>query len=505
MIPLKVFETPSPPPPGCPIVLNSRSEALRQNQELSYITNILHYKTNRSISDRFFVTAVFESYGAVGGIKCKGTVYPGFIPRPTMCEIALAPLFAEAITDKTQMEMNLFTWSTLQLAFKNELDERALEFIEMLSNPTILMLSIKLASRLNKRRLVEKLISFSRKLASETDSGVEELSTPLSTPEPAAIKPSHRKLNLSSAKYSKNKGKNSYDLTPEVQKTQNSTQVVSTPSENNDSIQTTSESVNTQESLFPEEPKNPFLKSVKKPTHSGTSNPLSLTDETAGVSYEKEARETRNGERRVQLLPGPKFSSGNNNSSFQLILNADWISAIGTYNKLSKTNYFLKISFGQMKVTKVVPEFSTDTTNIIGLKIILIRLLMFKIKDVSVLVYGYTQNSNVSFNPTVWALAPKSIQCGKTILDIATHISIGIYNDVFSSIMQIVDIAGMKIGRNTYNMCCKIDAKCINKAEKFLSDVVKEARIDAKSLRKERQEEDENLEGQFYESILISP
>ncbi|KAJ8958284.1 hypothetical protein NQ318_017430 [Aromia moschata] len=43
--------------------------------------------------------------------------------------------------------------------------------------------------------------------------------------------------------------------------------------------------------------------------------------------------------------------SGNNNSSFQLILNADWISAIGTYNKLSKTNYFLKISFGQMKVT----------------------------------------------------------------------------------------------------------------------------------------------------------
>ncbi|KAJ8950801.1 hypothetical protein NQ318_012662 [Aromia moschata] len=45
------------------------------------------------------------------------------------------------------------------------------------------------------------------------------------------------------------------------------------------------------------------------------------------------------------------WKGGNNNSSFQLILNADWISAIGTYNKLSKTNYFLKISFGQMKVT----------------------------------------------------------------------------------------------------------------------------------------------------------
>ncbi|KAJ8962213.1 hypothetical protein NQ318_018185 [Aromia moschata] len=52
--------------------------------------------------------------------------------------------------------------------------------------------------------------------------------------------------------------------------------------------------------------------------------------------------------------------SGNNNSSFQLILNADWISAIGTYNKLSKTNYFLKISFGQMKVTRCKHEVRTN-------------------------------------------------------------------------------------------------------------------------------------------------
>lgn len=32
-----------------------------------------------------------------------------------MCELPLAPPFAESGTEKTQMEMNLFTWSTLQV------------------------------------------------------------------------------------------------------------------------------------------------------------------------------------------------------------------------------------------------------------------------------------------------------------------------------------------------------------------------------------------------------
>lgn len=65
---------------------------------------------------------------------------------------------------------------------------------------------------------------------------------------------------------------------------------------------------------------------------------------------------------------------------------------------------------------------------------------------------GYTQNSNESFNATVWALTPKSIQSSKTILDIATHISISIYNDGFASIMQILQAMSLKIRPNTYNV-----------------------------------------------------
>lgn len=69
----------------------------------------------KSPGDGFFVTTVFESYQAVGGIRCKGTVYPGFIPRPTVCELPIEPPFAENSTDKTQMEMSLFTWTNLNV------------------------------------------------------------------------------------------------------------------------------------------------------------------------------------------------------------------------------------------------------------------------------------------------------------------------------------------------------------------------------------------------------
>lgn len=48
-------------------------------------------------------------------------MYPGFTPRPTMCELPLGPPFAEATTEKTQMEMNIFTWSLLQI---NDVDKK---------------------------------------------------------------------------------------------------------------------------------------------------------------------------------------------------------------------------------------------------------------------------------------------------------------------------------------------------------------------------------------------
>lgn len=59
---------------------------------------------------------------------------------------------------------------------------------------------------------------------------------------------------------------------------------------------------------------------------------------------------------------------------------------------------------------------------------------------------GFTQNSNESFNATVWSMAPKSVLSGKVILDIVATIAVCVYNDGLSSIMKIMEVLGMTIG-----------------------------------------------------------
>lgn len=111
---------------------------------------------------------------------------------------------------------------------------------------------------------------------------------------------------------------------------------------------------------------------------------------------------------------------------------------------------------------------------------------------------GYTQNNNESFNSTVWTLAPKNISSGKTVLDVATEIAVCVFNDGFSSILHIMEAMDLEIGPNSYEMCMEIDKQRIKLAERSLSDRVKEARIAARSSRKEMQEQEDNLEGQLY-------
>ncbi|CAK9803888.1 hypothetical protein ANTQUA_LOCUS3824 [Anthophora quadrimaculata] len=74
----------------------------------------------------------------------------------------------------------------------------------------------------------------------------------------------------------------------------------------------------------------------------------------------------------------------------------------------------------------------------------------------------YSQNSNESFNATVWNLAPKSYSSGKKVSNIATA-----------------------------------NAKRIKHSELSLTDAAKEARSNLKASRKENEEEYLNMQGQF--------
>lgn len=110
---------------------------------------------------------------------------------------------------------------------------------------------------------------------------------------------------------------------------------------------------------------------------------------------------------------------------------------------------------------------------------------------------GYTQNSNESFNATVWNLAPKSYSSGKKVLNVATDIAVCTFNDGLTNILRIMKVLEMDIGFQAYNFC-EADAVQIKHAELSLTDAAKEARARIKSTRKENEEEYLSREGQLY-------
>lgn len=193
------------------------------------------------------------------------------------------------------MESSMFTWSTLQipntekklkeaalktfaLACKTNLDQRAQEIMEILANPTIINLGIKYASRLDKKRLVEKLTDLAARLVNEEDvnNTVQEVeSTESEIPRRLTLdlKNSSRKKTIVGS------GEGSKNGESEKSETQDSFSTSINGSINS------SMAFDSQESaIITAPPKNPFLKSLKK-TKPADPNPLSLLDNTAGISF----------------------------------------------------------------------------------------------------------------------------------------------------------------------------------------------------------------------------
>jgi len=106
--------------------------------------------------------------------------------------------------------------------------------------------------------------------------------------------------------------------------------------------------------------------------------------------------------------------------------------------------------------------------------------------------------SILSFNATVWNLAPESYSSGKKVLNIATDIAACNFNDGLTIVLQIMKVLEMEIGLQSYNFCLQSDAKRINHAEQSLTDAAKEERSSIKLSRKQNEEKNLNVEGQLY-------
>lgn len=70
---------------------------------------------------------------------------------------------------------------------------------------------------------------------------------------------------------------------------------------------------------------------------------------------------------------------------------------------------------------------------------------------------GHTQNSNESFNSTVWRLAPKHLNSSLKIVEIASYIAICIFNEDYSSILRIMNQLNIKMGIQAQNFANRYD------------------------------------------------
>lgn len=58
---------------------------------------------------------------------------------------------------------------------------------------------------------------------------------------------------------------------------------------------------------------------------------------------------------------------------------------------------------------------------------------------------GYTQNANESFNATVWRLAPKHLNCGLKIIEIAAYLTGDMFNDGYTFALDVMNDIQLQI------------------------------------------------------------
>lgn len=105
---------------------------------------------------------------------------------------------------------------------------------------------------------------------------------------------------------------------------------------------------------------------------------------------------------------------------------------------------------------------------------------------------GHTQNPNESFNLTVWRLAPKHLNCGLKIVEIAAFVAAGIFNEGYSFVLKVMEVLDLIIGQQCKTFTDNYDRERVKRQERRSLDSTIEART-------ARRKENQTLLQQFEE------
>ncbi|XP_018338797.1 PREDICTED: uncharacterized protein LOC108746486 [Trachymyrmex septentrionalis] len=111
---------------------------------------------------------------------------------------------------------------------------------------------------------------------------------------------------------------------------------------------------------------------------------------------------------------------------------------------------------------------------------------------------GHTQNANESFNAIVWRLAPKHLNCGKKIIEIAAFLAAGMFNEGFSFVLQTMQHLNIVIGEQSKGFADNDDKRRIEQQERRSLDATKEARTFRQQQKTAQLEQFEEEEGLLY-------
>ncbi|KAH9641783.1 hypothetical protein HF086_003909 [Spodoptera exigua] len=140
----------------------------------------------RGASDSWFIVSVSEATQKVRAILCRGASFPATAPKPIIAELTIQIPLCEMDTEKSQYEEQLVRWAhttsdvdvktaretalkLFALACRSEIEQRALELMELLKDDRLLPLAAKYASRLGRVHLADKLGNLAETWEKEAD------------------------------------------------------------------------------------------------------------------------------------------------------------------------------------------------------------------------------------------------------------------------------------------------------------------------------------------------
>lgn len=113
-------------------------------------------------------------------------------------------------------------------------------------------------------------------------------------------------------------------------------------------------------------------------------------------------------------------------------------------------------------------------------------------------VGGHTQNPNESLNSIIWKNVPKTVFCGKKVLDLGVADAVITFNSGYKGRLKVMKKLGVTPGKFCVQYSNAADWKRIAKANTKALGATKEARIARRRSQKQREEEQQEQEGPSY-------